>query len=153
ETLLARRQVIGTEEPIAALRPYGLIQTPNIIDDMADLRRLYQYLRGRNVWHATGTEIASYIIARERSLVYDVSRDGFSIRYDGRVDRPSLTMAIDGSAICSPADPFIEVITPDGDTVDSGACRFDGKRYRHRVTLAVMNGRYQVRAVADTGGR
>src|ERR1035437_8505627 len=72
----------------APVRPDGLVQTPNIIDDMPDLRRLYQYLRDHNVWHATGTEIASYVIARERSLVYDVTLDGFSLRYDGRVERP-----------------------------------------------------------------
>jgi hypothetical protein len=145
DLLLARRQVIAIEEHIAPVRPDGLIQTPNIIDDMKDLRRLYQYLRGRNVWHATGTEIASYVMARERSLVYDVTRDGFSIRYEGRVERPLLTLRIDCAAVCTSVQPLIELVTPDGVAVNPGAFRFDRARYRHRVTVPVVQGRYLVR--------
>jgi hypothetical protein len=153
DLLLARRQVIAIEEHIAPVRPDGRIQTPNIVDDIEELRRLYQYVRDRNVWHATGTEIASYVIARERSLVYDVTRDGFSVRYDGRVERPSLTLVIGCAGLCSPAAPFIEVITPDGVAIDASACRFDTERYRHRVTVPVIQGRYGVRPIAGTGGR
>ena len=69
DTLMKRRQLIAIEEHIAPLRPDGLIQTPNIVDDMDDLRRLYRLLRGKNVWHANGTEIASYVVAREQSLI------------------------------------------------------------------------------------
>ncbi len=153
DLLLARRQVIGIEEHIAPVRPDGLVQTPNIIDDMPDLQRLYQYLRGRSVWHATGTEIASYVIARERSLVYDVRTDGFSIRYDGRVERPRLTLVVDCAALCSPEQPLVEITTPDGTAVDASSIRFDSERYRHRVTLPVIQGRYRVQPVADKGGR
>ena len=153
DLLLASRQVIAIEEHIAPVRPDGLVQTPNIIDDMPDLRRLYQYLRDHNVWHATGTEIASYVIARERSLVYDVTLDGFSLRYDGRVERPLLTLFIDCAAVNSPEQPLIELTTPDGVAVDANAFRFDRERYRHRVTLPVMQGRYGVRPVAERGGR
>jgi len=145
DLLLARRQVIAIEEHIAPVRPDGLIQTPNIVDDLDDLRRLYQYLRGTNVWHATGTEIASYVIARERSLVHDVTCDGFSIRYEGRVERPTLTLHIDCAAVCSPLQPIIEVATPDGVAVDPCAIRFDRERYRHRITVPVVEGRYHVR--------
>jgi hypothetical protein len=145
DLLLARRQVIGIEEHIAPVRPDGLIQTPNIVDDMEDLRRLYQYLRGRNVWHATGTEIASYVMARDRSTVHDVTREGFSILYEGRVERPLLTLRIDCASVCSSGQPLIELVTPEGAETDSGAFRFDRERYRHRVTVPVMPGRYRVR--------
>jgi hypothetical protein len=147
--LLARRQVIAIEEHIAPVRPDGLIQTPNFVDDLEDLRRLYQYLRDKNVWHATGTQIASYVIARERSLVFDVTRDGFSIRYDGRIERPLLTLAIDCAALCSPEQPSIEIDVPDGVPLDPVAFRFDRERYRHLVTLPVVNGRYQIRPRAS----
>jgi hypothetical protein len=126
------------------VRPDGLIQTPNVVDDLRDLRRLYQYLRGKSVWHATGTEIASYVIAREQSLLYDVTRDGFSVRYDGRVERPQLTLCIDCAATCSPVQPLIELVAPDGAAVDAGAFRFDRERYRHLVTISVEEGRYRV---------
>jgi peptidoglycan/xylan/chitin deacetylase (PgdA/CDA1 family) len=153
DVLLARRQAITIEEHIAPVRPDGLIQTPNIVDDMDELRGLYLYLRGKNVWHARGSEVASYITARERSLIYDVTRDGFSIRYDGRVERPSLTLTVDCAAACSPRAPFIEIVTPDGVALDAGAFQFDHQRYRHRVTLPVVDGRYTVRPLSERGGR
>jgi hypothetical protein len=146
DLLLARRQIIGIEEHIAPVRPDGRVQTPNIVDDIDDLRRLYQYLRGKSVWHANGTEIASYVVARERSFVYDVTRDGFSISYEGRVERPRLTLRIDCAAVCSPSHPLIEIVTPDGVTLDAAAFRFDRLRHQHMVTLPVINGHYQVRA-------
>jgi hypothetical protein len=142
DLLLACRQVIAIEEHIASVRPDGFIQTPNIVDDIEDLRRLLRYLRGKDVWHATGSEIASYVIARERSLIYDVTEEGFSVRYNGRIERPSLTLRIDCSAVCTPAQPLIEVDTPDGTPAE---CRFDERRYRHLITVPVMEGRYHVR--------
>lgn len=145
DLLLARRQVIAVEEHIAPIRSDGRIQTPNIVDDLVDLRRLFKYLRGKDVWHATGSEIASYVIARERSLLHDITREGFSLQYEGQVDRPSLTLRVDCSAVCTLAQPLIEVILPDGAIVDPAACRFDRKRYRHLVTVPVMEGRYRVR--------
>lgn len=147
DRLLSRRQVIAIEEHIAPVRPDGFVQTPNIIDDMGELRALYGYLREHTVWHATGTEIATYVIARERSLLYDISRDGFSIRYDGRVDRPQLTLIIDGTALCSPATPVVEITTPDGQILDGSAGRFDLESHRHCVTVPVMDGRYRVRPI------
>lgn len=145
DTLMARRQPITIEEHIAPIRPDGQVQTPNIVDDIEDLRRLYTYLRGKNVWYANGTEIASYVIARERTLIYDVDRTGFSLRYDGRVTQPLLTLRLDCSAVCSPEQPGVEVVTPDGNAVDSSAIRLDVERYRHLVTVSVQPGRYQVR--------
>lgn len=144
DVLLDRRQIIAVAEHISGVRPDGLTQTPNIVDDMGELRRLFSYLRGKDVWHATGSEIASYVIARERSVVYDVTRDGFSLRYEGRVKRPALTLRIDGSAICTPAQPLLEVTLPDGAVLDAAACRFDRERYRHQVTVPVVEGRYRV---------
>ena len=145
DLLLARQQLISIEEHIAPIRPDGLIQTPNIVDDVQELRALYKYLRGRNVWHATGSEIASYVIAREQSVVYDITRDGFTLRYQGSIERPLLTFRIDASAVCSPAQPLIEVVAPNGEVADAAACRSDTKSYSHVVTVPAMDGRYQVR--------
>jgi peptidoglycan/xylan/chitin deacetylase (PgdA/CDA1 family) len=144
EILLARRQIIGIEEHIAPIRPDGLVQTPNIVDDVEELRRLYAYLRSQHVWHATGTEIASYVNARERSLIYDVTREGFSIRYEGRVERPPLTLCIDCAAVCSAEKPVVDIAAPDGTVLNTGTFRFDRRLYRHRVTIPVTSGRYQV---------
>ena len=151
DVLLRRRQVIAVAEHISPLRPDGLTQTPNIVDDMAELRRLFSYLRGKSVWYATGSEIASYVIGRERSVVYDITRDGFSIRYDGRVNRPGLTLRIEASALCTAAVPLIEVVLPDGTVLDTAACRFDLENYSHLVTVPVMEGRYLVAPRSERG--
>lgn len=145
DLLLARQQVIAVTEHIAPIRPDGLTQRPNIVDDLQDLRSLFRYLRGRPVWYATGSEIASYVIARERSIIYDVTRDGFSLQYDGQVTLPSLTLRVDCSAVCTPGKPSIDVILPDGSSADQEAFRFDVRRYRHLVTVPVVEGRYKVR--------
>lgn len=145
DLLLARRQLIAVEEHIAPIRPDGLIQTPNIVDDLGDLHRLFRYLRGKGVWHATGSEIASYVVARKRSLVHDVTREGFALRYDGHVERPALTLRVDCSVVCTPAQSLIELVLPDGTALDPAACRFDRENYRHLVTVPVMEGRYRVR--------
>ena len=142
---MRRRQVIAVAEHIAPLRPDGLIQTPNIVDDMGELRRLFAYLSEKDVWHATGSEIASYVIARERSLIHDVTRDGFSIRYDAQVKLPRLTLRVDSAAVCTPPQPVIDVVRPDGAIVEDAAYRFDRQHYRHLVTIPVMDGRYRVR--------
>jgi hypothetical protein len=143
--LLAHRQVIAVTEHIAPIRPDGLIQTPNMVDDLEDLRSLFTYLKGKKVWYATGSEIASYVIARERSLVYDITGEGFSLHYEGRIERPLLTLRIDCSVVCNGAQPLIEVFLPDGTAGDPRGYRFDRKRYRHLVTVPVMDGRYRIR--------
>jgi hypothetical protein len=145
DRLLAHRQIISIAEHIAPVRPDGLVQKPNIVDDMAELRRLYTYIKGKHVWHATGSEIAAYVIARERSLIYDVTRDGFAIRYDGPVTQPRLTLRIDCSAIGARAAGPIEVVLPDGTIVSADAIGPDSGRHLHLVTVPVVNGPYTLR--------
>jgi len=145
ELLLARRQMIAIEEHIAPIRPDGLVQTPNIVDDLADVKRLLSYLRGKKIWYATGSEIADYVIARDRTVVHDVTLGGFSLRYEGRAPRPPLTLRIDCSAICSEPEPLIDLVLPDGAIVDHAACQFDTNSYRHLVTIPVSTGQYAVR--------
>jgi peptidoglycan/xylan/chitin deacetylase (PgdA/CDA1 family) len=144
DLLLQHGQVIAIAEHISPVRPDGQIQTPNLFDDMEELRRLFRYLRGKDVWHATGSEIASYVVARERSLVHDVTADGFSIRYCGPIARPNLTLKIDATAICTAAQPSIDVFLPDGTLADRSAYAVDGESYRHCVTVPVSDGRYRV---------
>jgi len=147
DILLARRQIISIEEHIAPIRPDNDVQEPNIVDDAAELRRLYRFLRGKNVWHATCSQIAAYVIAREQSLIYDVAGDRFAIRYNGRAARPALTLHIDCGAVCNSKTPHIELITPGGQAVPREACKFDESCYHHLVTVPVMDGPYRVNAV------
>jgi hypothetical protein len=144
DRLLAMRQVISIAEHISPVRPDGRVQTPNMVDDMTELRRLYRYLRDKNVWHATGSEIASYVIARERTIIYDVSAESFSLRYDGQVPRALLTLHLDASAVCSSGAPKVDVFLPDGTRADTSGWRWDCDRHRHVVTVPVINGIYRV---------
>jgi len=145
DLLLARRQIIAVEEHIAPVRPDGLIQTPNIVDDMDELKRLFRYLRRKHVWYTTATELASYTVARERSLIYDVERDAFSLRYDGRFEKPMLTLRIGSASLCTAMHPAVDVIAPDGTIVPADECQFDKISHQHLVTVPVMNGKYRVR--------
>jgi hypothetical protein len=145
DVLLARQQIISIEEHVAPVRPDGLVQTPNIVDDIDELRRLYRYLRAKNVWHANCSEIASYVAGREQTLVHDVTLRGFSLNYSGRLQHPTLTLRTDCSAVCDPAKPRIAVITPGGDELESAAYVFDDRSYRHLITVPVSNGVYSVR--------
>ena len=143
-TLLSEGQVIGIEEHIAPTRPDGLVQTPNIVDDIGELRRLFGYLRTKKVWYANCSDIAAYVVARDRSILHDVTVDGFSVRYEGRVERPLLTLCIDASALCDSARPHIVVDLPEGGELANTDYRFDELEYRHMVTLPLMTGRYRV---------
>lgn len=149
EVLLARRQIISIEEHIAPVRPDGLVQTPNIVDDIGELRRLYGYLRGKNVWHANCSDIAAYVVAREQTLVHDVTQDSFRLRYSGRAERPALTLRLDCAAICGVDRPHIVVQTPAGQQLEPAAYKLDTRRYRHLVTVPAMDGTYHVRACAS----
>jgi hypothetical protein len=148
DLLLARRQIVSIEEHIAPVRPDGLVQTPNIVDDIDELRQLYNYLRAKNVWHANCSEIASYVDAREKTLVHDVTLRGFSLSYSGRLQYPTLTLRTDCSAVCDSAKPRIAVITPGGHELGPAAYVFDGRNYRHLITVPVSNGFYSVRPCA-----
>jgi hypothetical protein len=145
DLLLARRQIIAVEEHIAPVRPDGLIQTPNIVDDMDELRRLFRYLKRKHVWYATGSEVASYTVARERSLIYDVEPESFSLRYDGRFEKPVLTFKIGFPSIRTAAHPAVDVIAPDGTIVPAAESPFDKNSCQHLVTVPVLNGKYRVR--------
>jgi len=148
DLLLERSQIISIEEHIAGKRPDGLVQTPNIVDDIHELRKIYAYLRGKSVWHANCTDIAAYASARDLSLLSDVTNDGFTLHYSGRFTRPSLTLHVDAASICSAAAPHIEVMAPDGRRLASADWQFDLARHLHRITVPVENGRYTVRASA-----
>ncbi len=146
DKLIEKKQIISVEEHIAPIRPDGRIQTPNIIDDHHELRSLFSYLRGKNVWYAMGTEIAKYFIGYSQSIIYDARGDSFKIKYHGKVDNPILTLIIDCTAICSPEKPLIEVVPPDGIPLPGNQI-IPGKNYRHMVNLPVTNGKYSISPV------
>ncbi len=147
ERLLACRQLIAVEEHIAPVRPDGLVQTPNIVDDIDELRALFAYLRSKDVWYATGSEVAAYVAARERTTVHDVAADGFAVSYVGGVPRPRLTLRVNCASPGTTDATAVRLTQPDGTVVDASR---DGSHHGVQTrlfTIDVMDGRYRVASV------
>jgi hypothetical protein len=138
DKLIDKKQIISIEEHIAPLRPDGRTQTPNIIDDVNELRKLFAYLRKKNVWYATGTEVAEYFTAFSFTTIYDIKPDSFKVNYMGRVEDPTLTLLIDFSYAGDRKN--ISIITPDNEIVE---CTY--KDQLHVANIKIKNGRYVVR--------
>lgn len=147
DLLLEKKQVLSVEEHIARHRPDGLIQTPNIYDDYEQLRKLFSYLKGKKIWHATCSEIASYHTAYAFSAITDIGRDNFTLRYNGKLKEPLLTVTIDCSVICSSTQPYVRITLPDGRVLAGQQYRWDTNRYKHEVTLPVLEGSYHLEPV------
>ncbi|RJQ53802.1 MAG: hypothetical protein C4526_06205 [Nitrospiraceae bacterium] len=144
ERLLEKQQIISIEEHIAPVRPDGLIQTPNVIDDIDELKSLFNYLRNKKVWYATGTEIAKYFIAYSFTTIHDIEHDRFKIKYDGHVREPMLTVIVDCRSFCEDnKKPAEKVILPDGKKIEDFAY-LDNRRHIIRVNIPVQNGPYQI---------
>jgi hypothetical protein len=62
--LLKNKLVISIQEHIAPARDDGIRQQPNIYDDTASLKMIFDYLHTQNVWYCTGTELAEYVLLR-----------------------------------------------------------------------------------------
>lgn len=142
DKLLEKQQIISIEEHIAPVRPDGKIQTPNIIDDINKLRSLFLYIKDKNVWYATGTEIAEYFIAFSFTTIYDINKDSFKIKYTGHVTNPVLTLIIDTNCISNRGN--MRIILPDGNEVDG--CFIHNKiENSFLVTIPIQNGMYHIR--------
>lgn len=139
DTLINKKQIISIEEHIASKRPDGLIQTPNIIDDIDELNGLFNYLRNKKVWYATGTEIAEYFLARTYSTIYDIKKDNFKIRYTGKHKEPFLTLLLDFRY--NPSMKKLQILTPFNEIVE---CVQENDSDLYKANVKVMNGVYKV---------
>ena len=140
DALIADRQIIAVEEHMGALRPDGRIQTPNVFDDLERLRSLYRYLRSKNVWHATATQIADYFEVYQNSRVSDIGTDRFRLHYRGKAAGNPITLVIQPSQIVKRkrlADAIL--ICPDGREI-KGRKRAAGNGFI--FSIAVLNGDY-----------
>lgn len=142
DMLLGRRQVIAIQEHIASKRVDGIIQRPNIVDDHNQLRTLFKYLSGKNVWFATCAEAAAYFLAHSETTIYNVNENMFELRYEGRLCRPILSLLIDCRFLTGKEDRKPRVIAPDGNsTTGIGVPETDGLFI---VNLPVVSGKYEI---------
>jgi len=117
DRLLTDRQIISIEEHIGALRPDGLIQTPNVYDDINRLKRLFSYLERKNVWHAKGSEIAGYVDAYLNTTIYDIGTDSFRLLYSGINTESTITLLIQPMNSLDMQSERVSLICPDGSAV------------------------------------
>lgn len=148
DILLRKRQVISIEEHIGKLKPGCQDQTPNIFDDIKELNRLFAYLEKKNVWYATGTEIATYFIGYTNSIIYDLKKDSFKIEYDGKVSRPLITLVVDCGCLCNGKEPFIEVTLPNGAILARQQYEYNEKDFLHTIHVPVQTGAYRLCSVS-----
>jgi len=142
DILLEERQIISIEEHVAPVRPDGLIQTPNIIDDVNELRKLFKYLRDKNIWFATGTEVAKYFTAYSFTTIYDIKSDSFKVKYSGRIADPLLTLIIDLRSLSNSGNTSIKkIILPDGNYY-SNFSFLDKKGSIIMVNIPIQDGCY-----------
>lgn len=139
DLLLSKQQVISIEEHIAPVRPDGGIQTPNIIDDIDELNHLFNYLKGKNIWYATGSEISEYFIGFSFSTIYDIKCDSFKIKYTGKLIEPPLTLLFDFRYL--PGDRDVKIIAPDDQIIK---CLKDSNDGFYKVNINVKEGLYKV---------
>lgn len=149
DTLLKKRQIISIEEHIGKVKPGSRDQTPNIFDDIKELNKLFTYLSNKNVWHATGTEIASYFIGYTNSIFYDFKKDSFKIEYNGRVSNPIITLLVDCSCLCSEKEPYVEVMLPNGSILAGQQYEYNEKSFLHKIHVPIQSGEYQLRSVSE----
>lgn len=84
DELIKNRSVISIQEHSSPARTDGKRQTPNIYDDAESLKRIFAYLKDKNLWYATGTQIASYFELYNRTEIKTIDECSFSIKYTGR---------------------------------------------------------------------
>jgi len=81
--LLENNLVISIQEHMAPSRDDGRRQGPNIFDDHQSIKYIFNYLKTKNVWYCTGTELAEYYILKENIKLTQVSDCSFKINYIG----------------------------------------------------------------------
>lgn len=147
--LIKNRQVIAIQEHIAPYRVDGKVQCPNIVDDINRLRKLFRLLLKQNIWYATCSELADYFIAFNDSLIYDVKKNSFRMKYWGRTVSPFLSLLIDARSICDAEKPYVRIILPDNSILDSKNSQVSTQPFLFLISIPLMDGFYKVESVSQ----
>ncbi len=76
--------LISVQQHISPARTDGKRQGLNIFDDIHSLRRIFSYLSEKQCWYATGTEVAEYFEAFEKTQIIKKSDNSFELIYSGK---------------------------------------------------------------------
>lgn len=113
EFLLTNKLVISIQEHICPARDDGKRQTPNIFDDKNSLIEIFNFLKTKNVWYCTGTELAEYYYLRKNLRVEKNEENfNFNLKNINKVienNEISLKIDIDYKKIKLPNNKIIEI--------------------------------------------
>jgi len=101
DRLLGNGLVVSIQEHISPARNDGRRQTPNIFDDMESLHMIFEYMRGKNVWYCTGSELAEYCCCRDKSVI-EQNGDEFAVKcaYDkSKLSSNILSLKVEGGTV------------------------------------------------------
>jgi hypothetical protein len=82
------------QEHFQSIRTDGRRQTPSIYDDIFSLDLIFAFLRGKDVWHATCSEIAHYYESYIHSNIDIVDEMNFVVSYNGIYKEPLLSLKL-----------------------------------------------------------
>ncbi len=93
--LYENRMIISIQEHFMNLCTNGRRQTPNIYDDVYSVARIYDLLRGIDVWHTSCGTLAHYIESYDHSTLAHRKDGLWEISYNGSWDTMFLTVSSD----------------------------------------------------------
>lgn len=95
DRLIKNKLVISIQEHISPARDDGRRQTPNIYDDRKSLITIFNYLKDKNVWPCTCSELASYVYYRD-NIKFKIKENGFETNFDDleKYEYRSITLRI-----------------------------------------------------------
>ncbi|WP_179231909.1 hypothetical protein [Paenibacillus cineris] len=112
DALMEHQLVISIQEHIAPSRDDGKRQSPNIFDDSASLIQLFSYLKGKNVWYCTGSELADYVNTRDHSVIEHMADGRFKLRHE--MEHRGRTLSLRSRDL-----PSFRLRLPDGTSVQA----------------------------------
>lgn len=129
EFLLKNKLVISIQEHICPARDDGKRQGPNIFDDRKSLIEIFNYLKNKNVWYCTGTELAEYYYLRKNIKIVE-EKDGFYFDFNKitkKIENMDITLLFDKK--------YSKIILPD---------KSELKIKNNIATFKVIKGKYVV---------
>ncbi|QZY55337.1 hypothetical protein [Crassaminicella profunda] len=97
--LLNNKLVISIQEHISPARNDSRRQKPNIFDDKESLHMIFEYLKDKNVWYCTGTELAEYYFIRNNIRIIKKNKQfEIEVMYDKKIQNKNITIKISNTS-------------------------------------------------------
>jgi len=89
--LYENRLIITIQEHFQNQTTDGRRQGVNIYDDIESVEKIFEILRGADIWHVTTNELAQYLESFDMTSIVNNGNDKFTIKYKGRWEQMFLS--------------------------------------------------------------